>query len=520
MQIPIDYFICNTCLKKVSLKRYLFKIFNLTVFVIFLIFVKVYTKLYFNNRQMNHIMKKLLLLSLTLILATVTINANNLRITGVTQVSETEISFTVSWENSWEVIGKPSNHDAVWLFIKYRQCGVGPWSHALLDTVMANHSLSTGIVAAMPVSKTDRFGQLPAGADLTNGLGHNTGIMIKRSSIGKGHISGQVCTLKVVKDAGVPFENGIDYEIKVIGIEMVYVPEEPYMLGDGKQNTYSFDDIMITSEDAVTVVGGPYTTNIPANFPKGYGDFYCMKYEITEGQYYELILTTHNMSLSTTPVANYGSYRNNLSATGTITPDRAQNYLGWASFTKYLDWACLRPMTELEYEKACKGPDLFPLHGYAWGTTDIVELTHVSGPEDGTETAVEIGANCNYNNHNILMNVSDQSQGSGPVGAGVFARNSNETRVTTGATYYGIMEMGGNVAELCVNVMYDPTYTGIWRDGYLSNGNSTVGEWTASYYMVKGGGYSNGTAQIRVCDRNYLWQSSSVVHWLGGRGVR
>ncbi len=315
-------------------------------------------------------MKKLLLLSIVLILATATINANNLRITGVTQVSETEISFTVSWENSWEVIGKPGNHDAVWLFIKYRPCSFGAWEHALLDTVMANHAIGVGLIPAVPVSKTDRFGNLPAGATLTNKLGHNTGIMLKRSALGKGHIPPTVCTLKVVKDGIVPFQNGIDYEIKVIGIEMVYVKTEGYMLGDGIQNTYSFDDILITSEDAVSITDGWSTKNLPATFPKGYESFYCMKYEITEGQYYELIATTINMLPSSTPAVNYGNYRNNLSATGTITPDRAQNYLGWSFLTKYLDWACLRPMTELEYEKACKGPDVAPLHAYAWGTFD------------------------------------------------------------------------------------------------------------------------------------------------------
>ena len=44
------------------------------------------------------------------------------------------------------------------------------------------------------------------------------------------------------------------------------------------------------------------------------------------------------------------------------------NFLSWMDLAAYLDWAALRPMTELEFEKICRGPNP-PIAGeYVWGT--------------------------------------------------------------------------------------------------------------------------------------------------------
>jgi len=40
----------------------------------------------------------------------------------------------------------------------------------------------------------------------------------------------------------------------------------------------------------------------------------------------------------------------------TYAPAKAVNYISWSDLTAYADWAGLRPITELEYEKACRGP--------------------------------------------------------------------------------------------------------------------------------------------------------------------
>jgi hypothetical protein len=48
-------------------------------------------------------------------------NANNLQISG-TAVSGSNISFNISWDNSWNASLAPSNWDAVWVFVKYQDC--------------------------------------------------------------------------------------------------------------------------------------------------------------------------------------------------------------------------------------------------------------------------------------------------------------------------------------------------------------------------------------------------------------
>ena len=43
------------------------------------------------------------------------------------------------------------------------------------------------------------------------------------------------------------------------------------------------------------------------------------------------------------------------------------NYMTWTDLLAYLDWSCLRPMTEFEYEKICRGPVYPVANEYAWG---------------------------------------------------------------------------------------------------------------------------------------------------------
>ena len=57
-------------------------------------------------------------------------------------------------------------------------------------------------------------------------------------------------------------------------------------------------------------------------------------------------------------------------------------------------------MTELEFEKACRGPE-YPLNNeFAWGTTTIIAQTghDPNGATDGSgmETAFPANANCDY----------------------------------------------------------------------------------------------------------------------------
>ena len=101
-------------------------------------------------------------------------------------------------------------------------------------------------------------------------------------------------------------------EICVFGIEMVYIPQASFFIGDGLATFGQFEaatsgaPYQVTSEGLLTLGGGgagslgnnngtgmtpaddyndatPQT--LPAAFPKGFNDFYIMKYELSQEQY-------------------------------------------------------------------------------------------------------------------------------------------------------------------------------------------------------------------------------------------
>ena len=108
----------------------------------------------------------------------------------------------------------------------------------------------------------------------------------------------------------------------------------------------------------------------------------------------------------------------------TDAPDRAQNWMQVAFGEAYSDWAALRPMTELEYEKACRGTGNPVPNEYAWGNTKEVVRTGYDGTDgSGTETALPTNAN-----YSRLNNT--------PARVGIFAV-PGATREACGAGYYG-----------------------------------------------------------------------------------
>ncbi len=99
-------------------------------------------------------------------------------------------------------------------------------------------------------------------------------------------------------------------------------------------------------------------------------------------------------------------------------------------------------MTELEFEKACRGALAAVKDEFVWGSTTIDDIVGFTGTDgSGTETASSASDNANYNNNDIL----------GPVRCGIFA-DASSSRQTSGSTYWGIMEMGGNVRERPVRI--------------------------------------------------------------------
>lgn len=464
-----------------------------------------------------------------------TSNANNLQISG-TAVTGSDISFNVKWDNSWNANLAPSNWDAVWIFVKYQDCATRQWYHATIGT--------TGNTAASPL-------QVDMVPDAK-------GVFLRRSAFGGGDIPNTAITLRLNIPAGT-------YNYKVYGIEMVNIPQGDFQVGDGTSAaTYSNATVTASSQSgglSAAVLGGA-SVNIPATFPMGYNSFYSMKYEVTQEQYVEFLNTlTYDQQkkrVSIDPVAAPGTgafttgnqYRNGVtlvtSGNNSTLPavfacdltigvenniddgqNIAMNWLSWADLAAYLDWSALRPMTELEFEKICRGIAPRVAGEYPWGTIDF---------NNYGSNSIAAGT-AGRPNENIATIVDGRSMTAGspyfqptygPARAGIFATSSTG-RASSGASYYGVMEMSGNVWERTVTTgnTAGASFTGTLGDGNLTViGDADAATWpsvtTSLGLGIRGNGYYNTSINpSRTSDRsNATTTSETRQYTYGGRGVR
>jgi hypothetical protein len=169
------------------------------------------------------------------------------------------------------------------------------------------------------------------------------------------------------------------------------------------------------------------------------------------------------------------------------------SYISWPDAAAYADWAGLRPMTELEYEKAARGVDVRPVADeFPWGadsySTVNADGIYPPGQDENGSEAVSDGA-ANVNRNALGWSSGDGRAGGpaegqkGPLRAGIFADNSS-SRITSGAGYYGHMELAGNLAEPAVTVGRPEgrQFLGTHGDGELTiissyEGNATNTDW-------------------------------------------
>lgn len=510
------------------------------------------------------------------------LSVSNTTLTGQDTSADTiKIQFDISWANSWS---DSANKDAAWVFIKYSTDGGTTWNHATLKTAGTNPSnfsqgSGTGIDIVVPTDKKGAFIQRAA---QSSGALSTTSIQLVWDYSNDG-----------VSDTNA---NAATTVIKVFGIEMVYIPQGGYYLGDtvaGTNGEFQFEaSIPITMESeedplsfeaAVGTANAAYYTSdtggsddaasgavftVSSSFPKGYNAFYIMKYEITEGQYVDFLNTLTRAQqknrvatdVSTDAITNVYVLSNASSLTnrntitcpasgnGTTAPvvfsktraDRACSYLSWMDLAAYADWAALRPMSELEYEKAARG-SLYPVASeYAWGSTSLTAAATISGTEDGTETISTASANANYNSTSF----SGGDTGTGTLRTGIYATSSTATRVTTGAGFYGVMELTGNVWERAVTIgnAGGRGFGATHGDGVLTTlstyeGNATNSDWPgldstnsrgvtgAAGSGLRGGGWAvssaNAAARMTISSR-YKAGTTDTTRGTdyGGRGVR
>lgn len=471
--------------------------------------------------------------------------ANNIEVSNVSLTGQnagagtTQIKFDLNWENSWRISVGPSNYDAAWVFAKYRVNG-NTWRHCTLS--------ATGQVAA---------------AGSTVEVQDNIGAFVYRDADGAGDVNFTNLELRWEYD-----NDGVDasavVDIQVFAIEMVYVPEGEFSVGTNAfdqanliGNFYSPSQppfilrfpYRVEDEGAITVANtagnlyyavsegepGDQLGPIPANFPKGFAAFYCMKYETTQDQwvsFFNTLSDAQKTAVDVTGIEGKNSddevIRNAISwndvgnATTTL-PNVPLNYVRNTYLLAYLDWSGLRPMTELEFEKACRGPLPVVDSEYAWGNSNIHAnlyiITQEGTPSEGFEDLPEGVGNAVYQETNGLP--------SGPKRVGIFAASSvNNTREETGGSYFGIMEMTGNVYERCISVGNPEgrAFTGAHGDGTIgSNGLANVTGWPIGNEGIgyRGGSYPNSSQFLRVSDRNDAANSFSGTNGrIGFRGVR
>ena len=506
-------------------------------------------------------MKKNHLLSVVLLLLVLPIfvTANNLENIEFNEIDYQQdylkIQFDISWENSWRENGdgtefSADNWDALWIFAKYSVSG-GDWNHCSL--ALNGHEAPTESTIENPSANSDN---------------RQTGVFIYRSSAGFGNIGWDDCKIKWNYGAdGVADDANVD--IKVFGIEMCFVPEGNFYLGDGgspnsnscfegtdnnpvqisndevivrMDGTYSAGgDVTLQSGVKVDGDGGICTTGTGvidnANYPTGYKAFYCMKYGITQGQWVDFCNTITSAQASQLWFIESNSRHGTLGGSypdfTTSRPDRNYNYYSVMDGMAYADWAGLRPMTELEFEKACRGNQNAIANEYAWGTNTICPDTSltISGTEDGTETITTDVSNgaCHYGCNEL----SGGDGGYGPLRAGIFAESTTD-RKGSGATFYGIMEMSGNLEERPVTLgnLTGRGFTGSHGDGIITiDGYANIIDWPgyssnknsgATGSCRRGGSWDYDTPYTQcVSDRRFgAAVSASRIGYYGFRACR
>jgi hypothetical protein len=127
-----------------------------------------------------------------------------------------------------------------------------------------------------------------------------------------------------------------------------------------------------------------------------------------------------------------------------------------ASFS---DWFSLRQMSELEFEKACRGPLPSNLNEAAWGYDENVPQVNNLDPLtfSGIENGEEFFSNYDITKRRLdplFYGTTNGDGGKGPVRAGIFATDTS-SRISSGASYYGIIDLSKNGGEITISVQKD-----------------------------------------------------------------
>ncbi len=411
-----------------------------------------------------------LLLSFILFISSLSVMANGVKVDTVYyEKSANKVHLKVSWKNAWRQT--LDYHDAVWIFCKYKTVNVGYWMHA---DIKAGSTTASGLLETREVN--DKLGFfVRLNTDTTTDVASTTVSFEPEGII------------------------GLYPDFKVFATEMVYVPEGAFWAGAASPDTgtFWFSDmnsyvnrcfheqnfisgmqyrpLRISSENQLTSNLARTIRDewkLSAGFPKGYSGFYCMKHEISNAQLIDFLNTIPdnwlnefrlNLTFSSTGIRNIYQGVDTLNPISPISAfynattrqllfgcdgnkngilNEPNDELDYPAFIphlvyfNFLYWAGLVPMTEFQFEKSARGP-LYPTNGEkAFGPYNTLVVS--SGDLNNKGTADE------KLNRTIP----------GPVSArltrcGAFADSSSD-RLTSGASFYGILNYQDNVLEITV----------------------------------------------------------------------
>jgi len=462
-----------------------------------------------------------------------------------------QVSFDLGWENSWKG-GPTSNWDAAWVFVKVRSTTTGVWTHA--------HLSSSGHIAPPDAQVTAAWLSPflpPPEVPIPHG-----GAFIHRIADGSGNVSYTGIELRWNHGAqGISFADVA--EVRVFAIEMVYVNEGAFAAGGiGTEEGFTLTTINTPSADtppngsgSLGGQAGGYPTGQVApvpEWPNGFNAFYCMKYEVSQQGFVDFLntLTFEQQYLpgapsGTTVFSGTSGWRNGMVVLQTgavgVSPatyacDLNGNGIGsevddggdlalvgmpFPYLCAYLDWAGLRPMSELEYEKACRGPMPPVENEFPWGSALVTNAAY--GLENMGTPSEGISGGYATTNGNAAWSATMDTI-SLPLRVGIFAANpALNGRPAAGAGYYGVMELAGNAGEYCITLSdsYGSTYSGLHGDGMLNtSGLCDVYGWPDDDFfghMLRGGHGGSPVEDLRIAHRNL---SILTYYPMGGRGVR
>lgn len=511
--------------------------------------------------------------------------ANDVKVENLVITENNFLECTIKWENSWffnkELTIASENQsstqrtnfifkDGVWCFLKIRTNDY-TWKHIYLsqnevfinsdDNQISDTELET-------VSDKGGFFLSSIIKEEKNGISQ-TSISIKLPD-------------EIKNQFGV-------YDVALYAVEMVWVDKGSFFVGDGihsqnalrkatqKNDSTQIKPFLINSENEILVGtkdGNLYGNNsevfakadIPSTFPKGYEGFWIMKYEINQGQYTDFLNTlTFKQQLNRTansPESNTNTpalaissntlLRNSIfiKEKGNENIDipaiyeakegkyRACNWLNAEDVAAFLDWAALRPITEFEFEKAARGITK-PIKGeFTWGTPYVIDANTIQNDGTENETVIETAntldsagvapynSGIEFNQLNGVLRNGFGAKGSS------FSSSDFELRLQAGASFWGVLELSGNVWEYCVKIN-NPNSLNFQRNqlgnGFLDeDGNADFIDFDVTdCFMVRGGAWDSVTypvgdfRDLSVSARYYATlKNKNRRGTTGGRGGR